>query len=100
LSSASSKIQNQIVNNRYNGGGLGMNERHADAIDISQIVTSRFSLQSELPSIDTQEIISAQKRYKALDVNQSEIIDLEISVNGLKTATQKSLIKKIDEEFR
>jgi hypothetical protein len=36
-----------------------MNERHADAIDISQIVTSRFSLQSELPSIDTQEIISA-----------------------------------------
>ena len=64
-----------------------MNERHADAIDISQIVTSRFSLQSELPSFDTQEIISAQKRYRALDVNQSEIIDLEISVNGLKTAT-------------
>jgi hypothetical protein len=34
-------------------------------------------------------------------VNHSEIINCEeILVDGLKSATQKSLIKKIEEEFR
>lgn len=100
-SSASSQ-----VNLRYKAGGyeqskLGMNERN-EVNDTSQIQTSRFSLQSELPKLDTQELASAQKRFRAQaqDANDSEIIDMEMSVNGLKTATQKSLIKRIDEEFR
>jgi hypothetical protein len=64
-------------------------------------VTSRFSMQSELPSIDTIECFSAQKKFRGQDVNHSEIINCEeILVDGLKSATQKSLIKKIEEEFR
>lgn len=64
------------------------------------MVTSRFSMHSELPSIDTIECISAQKKFKGQDVNHSEIINCEEElVHGLKSATQKSLIKKYDEEF-
>lgn len=88
------------MNIRNKNQGLGVNERPPDANDVSQIVTSRFSLQSELPSLDTQELFSAQKRFKAQDVNQTELIDMDMSVHGLKTATQKSLIKKYDEEFK
>ena len=56
-SSASSQ-----VNLKYKAGGeqskLGMNERN-EVNDTSQIQTSRFSLQSELPKLDTQELASA-----------------------------------------
>jgi hypothetical protein len=65
------------------------------------MVTSRFSMHSELPSIDTIECISAQKKFKGQDVNHSEILNCEQElVHGLKTATEKSLIKKFEEEFR
>lgn len=65
------------------------------------MVTSRFSWHSELPSIDTIECISAQKKFKGQDVNHSEIINCEQElVHGLKSATQKSLIKKVEEEFK
>ena len=39
--------------------GLGMNERVDGAIDDTYNATSRFSLQTELPSIDTVDMISA-----------------------------------------
>jgi hypothetical protein len=72
-----------------------------DANEYTGMVTSRFSMHSELPSIDTIECISAQKKFKGQDVNHSEIINCEEElVHGLKSATQKSLIKKYDEEFR
>jgi len=41
-----------------------MNERPSEAIDATYIATSRFSLQSELPSIDTVDIQSAQRKFR------------------------------------
>jgi hypothetical protein len=76
-----------------------MNERN-EGNDVSQIQTSRFSLQSELPRLGTQELESAKKRFRAQDANESEIIEMDMSVHGLKTATQVSLIQKIDEEWK
>lgn len=98
-SSASSQVNLKYKAGMYEQNKLGMNERN-EVNDVSQIQTSRFSLQSELPKLDTQELLSAQKRFRAQDANDSEIIEMDMSVHGLKTATQKSLIKKIDEEFR
>lgn len=48
-----------------------MNERPPEAIDASYLATSRFSIQSELPSIDTVDVLSAQRKFraKAQDVN-------------------------------
>lgn len=78
-----------------------MNERQYDAKEYTCVATSRFSMQSELPSIDTVELISAQKKFRAQDVNQSELMNLEEElVLGLKSATQKSLILKYDDEFK
>jgi len=79
--------------------GLGMNERPAD--DNTFMVTSRFSLQSELPSIDTVDVLSAQQKFHAQDVNRTALIDCEEDlVHGLKTATQTSLVKQYEEAFR
>ena len=82
--------------------GLNVGKKQVnDANEYTGMVTSRFSMQSELPSIDTIECFSAQKKFKGQDVNHSEIINCEeVLVHGLKSATQKSLIKKIEEEFR
>ena len=57
-------------------------------------------MQSALSPLATQELFSAQKRFRPQDANNSEIIDVDMSVHGLKTATQKSLIQKYDEEFK
>lgn len=44
---------------------------------------------------------SAQNKFKLQDVNKSELINCEEElVIGLKSATQTSLIKKYEEEFR
>ena len=78
----------------------GLNERHHDYNDNSQL-TSRFSLQSELPSIDTVQVFDAQLKFNAQDVNRTELLDCEEEfVQGLKTATQASLIRHYEEEFR
>jgi len=80
-----------------------MNERPQEAIDATYIATSRFSLQSELPSIDTVDVLSAQRKFRnqAQDVNRTELLDAEeVMVDGLKTATQTSLVKHYDEAFR
>jgi hypothetical protein len=63
ISSASSANGNRCHKNA--GGGLGMNERQYDAKEYTCVATSRFSMQSELPSIDTVELISAQKKFRA-----------------------------------
>ena len=53
------------------------------------------------PLKDTQEMRSAQNKFKLQDVNKSELINCEEElVIGLKSATQTSLIKKYEEEFR
>jgi len=57
-------------------------------------------LQSELSRLDTQELFSAQKRFRPQDADNSEIIEVDMSVHGLKTATQKSLVRKYEEEFK
>jgi len=83
--------------------GLGMNERVDGAIDDTYNATSRFSLQTELPSIDTVDMISAQRKFKhnAQDVSLTEVLDAEeVMVDGLRTATQTSLVKHYEEAFR
>jgi hypothetical protein len=83
--------------------GLGMNERVDGAIDDTYNATSRFSLYDELPSIDTVDMVSAQRKFKhnAKDVSLTEVLDAEeVMVDGLKTATQTSLVKHYDEAFR
>lgn len=92
-SSASSQVNPKQKGGMYEEkqNKLGMNERN-EANDLSQVQTSRFSLQSELPKLDTQELLSAQKWFRAQDANDTEIIEMDMSVHGLKTATQKSLI--------
>lgn len=80
-----------------------MNERGPEAIDNTYIATSRFSLQSELPSLDTVDVQSAQRKFRnqAQDVNRTELLDCEeVLADGLKTATQTSLIRHYDEAFR
>lgn len=44
--------------------GLGMNERGPEEINATYIATSRFSLQSELPSLDTVDVLSAQRKFR------------------------------------
>ena len=66
---------------------LGKNERPCEYNDQSQL-TSRFSLHSELPSIDTVDVKLAQKKFQAQDVNKTELLDCEEEfVHGMKTAT-------------
>lgn len=71
-----------------------------DASDgsIAIVNMSNISLQSALPPLKTNEAPSARDEYDQKDVNINEVFEAEMSI-GLQTATQKSLIKRIDEDY-
>ena len=53
---------------------------------------------SALPPLCTNEAPSYRDDYTVNDVNLNEVLEAEMSI-GLQTATQKSLIKRIDEDY-
>ena len=68
--------------------------------DIS-LLGSHISLQRQLPLLGTLEIISARRKERLNDVKLDQLLDVTSEIEGLiKTATEKSIIMKIEQEFK
>jgi hypothetical protein len=66
-------------------GGLGMGERDPDH---SGEMTSMFTLESRLSSLNTVEMISAKKKFVPDEVNSTELMNCEQELAlGMKSAS-------------
>lgn len=69
--------------------------------DHSGEMTSMFTLESRLSSLNTVEMISAKKKFVPDEVNSTELMNCEQELAlGMKSASQKSLINKYNEIFK
>jgi hypothetical protein len=54
-------------------------------------------LQQQLPSLGTQDLVSARRKEQLNEVQLSQLLDVSLEINGLlKTATQKDVILRIE----
>ena len=72
------------------------NKNHPDI----SLLGSHISLQRQLPLLGTLEIISARRKERLNDVKLDQLLDVTSEIECLiKTATEKSIIMKIEQEF-
>ena len=67
----------------------------------NSMISSHISMHQKLPMLGTEELISARRREMLNDVELNQLLDVSSDIQGLiKTATEKSIILKIEQEFK